>query len=273
MKRMILIALLICICGQVFAQSVIYVSAGGNDDNNGQTEATAYKSLDMAAIMAALTGAKIIVIGTLTTANATLYERGNSIIFKLVSMDDQELIITGKPGATGSDRAVLSGRGADAKVGCIVGTAKDSNIRFENIEISGLTDETTAGIYVDDGGSVTLGPGAVVRGNGGFGITVINGTCVINGGEVRDSGRTGIVVSDKGALTMRSGAVSGNKLSGVFVFEGGRFTMSGGTITGNSNPKAGGGVIVDSGGRFDQTGGTVSGNTAPLFPNIFKVNG
>ena len=68
MKRMILIALLTGICGQVFAQNVLYVSARG-DGGDGLTEATAIKFLDIALLKALDSGAKIIVIGTLTTEN------------------------------------------------------------------------------------------------------------------------------------------------------------------------------------------------------------
>jgi hypothetical protein len=44
-----------------------------------------------------------------------------------------EILITGKPGATGAERAVLSGRGSKAGVVAIANKVK---IRFEHIEIS-----------------------------------------------------------------------------------------------------------------------------------------
>lgn len=273
MKKIALIALLLCICGQVFAQSVIYVSATGNDENNGLTEATALKSLDAAALIAIVKGAKVIVIGTLTTANAMLYEKGRDSLFTFVGTNDSPmLIISGKPGATGAERAVLSGRGAESKIICIVAIATDANIRFENIEISGLNNKDSGGILVDKGGRVTLGQGAVVRGND-VGVAVFNGNCILDGGEVRDNASMGVGISENGVLTMRSGAVRDNKNTGVFVSKGGRFTMSGGTITGNRSDVRGAGVLVATGGRFDQTGGDVSGNIAPQNPNIYRQSG
>jgi len=274
MKRMILIILLIGICGQVFAQNVVYVSARGNDNNDGLTEATALNSLNLALIEALLSGGKIIVIGTLTAANNSYYEKGDSQIFSFIGLDDSgEVIISGKPGAIGDDRAVLSGWGADASVFALVYISKNANISFENIEISGLTREETINIVIDNGGRLTLGPGAVVRGNNYSGIFISNGTCVMDGGEVRDNGSTGIGCGGNGILTIRSGAVRNNGESGVIVGNGGRFSMSGGIITGNRHRTVGGGVIVQSGGRFDQTGGTVSGNTAPRYPDIFRQSG
>jgi len=274
MKRiMILVVLLICFCGQAFAQNALYVSAKGSDDNDGLTEATALQSLDVATLLATVKGINVIVIGTLTMGNAMVYEKGHNSIFRFAGADDRrQVIVSGKPGATGSDRAVLSGKGTDQNVVILVSIRKDANIRFENIEITGLVHENTTGIGIEEGGRVTLGPGAVVRGND-VGIIISDGTCVIDGGEVRDNGRPGIICGENGVLTMLGGVIRNNGDSGVAVLKGGRFTMSGGTITDNTGTVAGGGVLVAAGGRFDQTGGTVSGNTAPRYANIYRVSG
>ena len=267
---MILVVLLICFCGQAFAQNALYVSAKGSDDNDGLTEATALQSLDVATLLATVKGINVIVIGTLTMGNAMVYEKGHNSIFRFAGADDRrQVIVSGKPGATGSDRAVLSGKGTDQNVVILVSIRKDANIRFENIEITGLVHENTTGIGIEEGGRVTLGPGAVVRGND-VGIIISDGTCVIDGGEVRDGRGAGILCGEKSIVTMRGGAVRNNGGSGVGVAKGGHFTMSGGTITGNRQPYQGGGVIVYSGGRFDQTGGTVSGNTAPNNADIYR---
>lgn len=281
MKRIVLILILACaVCAVVSAQTMnIYVSARGDDENDG-SESAPIKTLKEAVLMAVLLDifdmdARIIVVGTLNVTSEGI-EPGDDHLFHFMDTGDRQILITGKPGATGSERAVLSGRDS----GAMTVYASNTNIRFENIEISGGEGDVIGlGIGIDTGANVTLGPGAVVRGNSGGGIYVGDAACIINGGEVRDNSNTGIIVGEKGVLTMRSGTIRDNRTSGnaggVYVSSGGRFTMSGGTITGNRTSMAGGGVLVRSGGRFDQTGGTISSNTASQGsnPNIFREQG
>jgi hypothetical protein len=261
-----------------------YVSAVGNDDNDGLSEDRPLKQL-FDAVYKAKEGTvkKITVIGTLNETSETM-----SVVFKILSgsvfncsgsdENTAEITITGKPGATGVERAVLSAKGSQAGVVRVSGGIQ---IRFEHIEISGgentSEEKPRAGIeIIGEGTRITLGPGAVVRGNESYGITIANGgSCVIDGGEIRDNAGTGIGVL--GALTLRNGTIANNKSTrvggGVLVGEGGIFTMSGGSITGNTATNGGGGVAVMKGGIFNQTSGSVSGNQAPSTPNIGVAEG
>ena len=273
MKRMVMAILVTAVvCAAVFAQrgQTVYVSARGNDNNSGSEEQP-YLTIQRALMMLMIANAAghdfntITVIGTLNEKNSDA--DGNR--FQLFNVDEErDIIITGKPGATGAERAVLSIRGTDAVVAVFLG-----RIRFEHIEISG----GNIGIGITSS-RVTLGPGAVVRGNSSNGVTVMtDGTLVIDGGEVRDNALTGVNIGEGGVLTMRNGAIRDNRSSreagGVLVHPSGTFTMYGGSVTGNRAASSGGGVYVASGGTFNQTGGTISNNTASQSPNIFRASG
>jgi len=251
-----------------------YVSAKGNNSNNGLSESAPIRDLEYAVQLVRSSDIdRITVIGTLDKYSFTPLR--SDTVFSIYHLSERQLLITGKPGATGAERAVLSGRDS----GVTVVRAFSGNIRFENIEISGGEGEIGTGIDIFGSSSVTLGPGAVVRNNRAAGMIISEGTCVIDGGEVRENTGPGLIISEKGVLTMRSGAIrenrSPNNGGGVGVLDGGRFTMAGGSITGNRASLSGGGVYVRSGGRFDQTGGTISGNTATQGSNqnIFRAQG
>ena len=277
MKKLVLILMLACAaCAGVFAQQSIYVSANGNDDNDGLSEARPLKDLFVAVLLAFSNDInRITVIGTLDLRSEGLVDSWDSV-FNFMYLGSDELLITGKQGATGTERAVLSGRGS----GKAVVNITTGKIRFQNIEIFGgegsLENTRGYGLYISPNGSVTLGQGAVIRNNASGGVLLM-GTCIIDGGEILENSNPGIFIG--GNLTMRSGSIRNNRSSGnaggVGIIDGGRFTMSGGTISGNAANQAGGGVYVASGGRFDQTGGTISGNTARQGsnPNVYRVQG
>jgi len=282
MKRLLVVFLLLCcaMCAEVFAQSgarSIYVSAKGDDKNDGFSEAKPMKSLTIALDKAREQSIKTItVIGTLdwtsdSRAMFNIIMGGAKVLFSIDKLLD--ITITGKPGASGEERAVLSATGLkDSGVLIITSGAK---VRFEHIQISGGKKADPKSIAVGDGilidGSVILGPGTVVQNNEGWGIILADGgTCTIDGGEVRNNHWGGICIMPDCAVTMRSGTIRDNEMHGVGMF-GGNFTMSGRTITGNDN-----GVYVKSGARFDQTGGTISGNVnseTKKTNNIYRAEG
>ena len=294
MKKTVLFFLIACIVYTgVFAQDSIFVSARGNDENSGLTEAEPVKTLSRAVRIANQNNSinKITVIGTLNTNSEGMAT--NVSVFDL-SDANREILVTGKLDASRAERAVLSGTGTDKMSMSIVGNPR---IRFENIEISGSTGNNNTGLFISNGAHITLGPGAVVRGNN-LGVMVSdNGSLVINGGEVRNNsshgivilsnanctiengeirdGGLGILVARNGVLVMRNGAIRNNRDGGVAILEGGRFTMHDGTITGNRSNRRIGGVFVDTGATFDQTGGTISRNTAAGTPhhNVHRAEG
>jgi hypothetical protein len=245
-----------------------YVSSNGNDSNNGLSEETAFKTLSKAviAILAQeyiLSGItdnvnKITIIGTLNTPET---RSDSPYVFLLSTIGiTQEIVISGKRGSTGSERAILSGAGT--KRGVLVITT--ANVRFENIEISGGEDRGF-GIWVTGGSTLTLGAGAVVRNNQKQGILINErSTVVLDGGEIRENKWSGIIVGpgEGSMFIMRHGFIRNNYSpthgGGVFVLDGGTFTMTGGSIINNSAEGVGGGVIVRKEGRFDQTGGVIN---------------
>jgi len=295
-STMLVILFAFILVPRVFAQQSIYVSMNGNDDYDGLSETNAKKSFRVALNEARIKSIKTItVIGTINVNND---DRFSPIIINnwgtvfLINDSRLDITITGKHGATGAERAILTGRGA-AGAGVITIT-ENAKVRFEHIEISGGDQGNTGrgnGINIHGNASVTLGTGAVVGGNDNLGINVGDnnifgiakeGTLIIDGGIVRDNRETGVAINEGGTVNMNSGEIKNNRSymhgGGVGISNGGRFTMSGGTITGNSanaRDGAGGGVCVLSGGRFEQTGGTISNNTAGRGsnPNIFRAQG
>ena len=271
MKRMALIFAFVVVTGSVvFAQQeTLYVSASGRGDGSSEAKPTSLQKAYVA-VMARITK-KIIIIGTID---------GNSSYNDLHNTDDNvftfnspnpgltrdygEIVITGKPGASGTERAVISAKGS-GKTAVWVG---DFKIRFEHIEISDGEGKFGIGLFINDNTQVTLGPGAIVRNNAGPGI-LVSGTCIIDGGEVHNNAR-GVQIGKNGAFILRNGSIRDNSPlahgGGVLILDGGQFSMSGGTITGNrtatSNSYAGGGVGIAKGGRFTMTGGSITNNRA-----------
>lgn len=285
-----------------------YISANGDDNNDGLSEKKALKTLSYAIRQLPENPInRFTVIGTLDITSEILFEEAEDedmrSVFHLFHVDpDREIIISGKPGAKGAERAVLSAAGSEKGVGIVLGGGP---IRFEHIEISG--GETKRGVALRRGfglmlvvgGRVILGPGAIIRDNFGAGVEMILGTCIIDGGEVRDNTGPGIVALNQSALTMKDGTISGNNYAygggvlledsatftmsggtisnnqaeyggGIFLGENNTFTLTGGSITGNSASILGGGIVADTGGIFEWAGGTISGNSAPDSPEIFQ---
>jgi uncharacterized membrane protein len=127
--------------------------------------------------------------------------------------------------------------------GVVVGTGVRltiKNITFKNLKFT-----------VRDGGTLVLEDGAVLRENGGSGVTV----------------------GDNGFLEMKDGAlVEANGYSGVLMYgTGGRFTMDGGTISGNSNR---GGVRMDGQESvFTMNGGLISNNSGSWGGGVMVLGG
>jgi hypothetical protein len=265
-----------------------YVKADGNDGNDGLSEARPFRNLAIA-LSAAQKGTikTITVIGTLNEGSETLsfaLKQQFGSVFALMDFSEgrntAEITITGKPDASGAERAVLSAAGSGAGVLSITNGVK---VRLQHIEISGgeiaAGDKNGEGITLLGAGTrLTLGPGAVVRGNQKYGVGVSGNTsCILDGGEIRDNSAVGVVVA-RGSFIMRSGSISNNRSpgsgGGVGVAAGGVFTMSGGSISGNSAGISGGGVAALSGGTFNQTGGTITENTARQgSPNVVRAKG
>ncbi|MCL2042976.1 MAG: right-handed parallel beta-helix repeat-containing protein [Treponema sp.] len=267
-----------------------YVSAAGSDSNNGKSATRPFKTLTKA-INAAYEGDinTITVIGTLTHIS----EEGEGFFLNFKN-SDREIFITGRLNAPENQRAILTVNGLMPGVIEIT----NGKFRFEHIAITG---GMLGGLLAHENAQVTLGPGSIVHDNTGFGVLVADeSSVIIDGGEIRSNGRTGIDVLENGSLIMNSGVISENRhihAGGVYVHTGGVFVMSGGIITGNNadglgggiavdvggtfilkdglitgnNAEEGGGVFIRDGGIFEQTGGTIDGNTARYGPDLIEM--
>lgn len=254
------------ICIGAYDQQSYYVSARGNNINDGLSEASSLKSLSFAVRRAIENGIyTVTVIGTLDK----LSEQPNistASVFSLLTRSNRELLITGKKNAAGPDRAVLSALGSNRSV---LGVANSLSLRIENIEISGgenVSDEirTGAGIIIRQGATVTLGVGAIVKNNENYG-AMFDGKLIIDGGEISNHyGEFAVFIQENGVLTMHNGLIKNNYTTkfNIMIAPGGSFVMHGGSISNNKIPHAGGGVYIFENGNFIMSGGSINNNNA-----------
>jgi hypothetical protein len=241
----------------VFAQSAdlmvvpsYYVRADGNDADSGTSEDAPFKTLAKAVEAAAKTTAKkIIVIGTLAgntvieDADPTVQERARfvdkpgdkmgtvGIEWSADERDPDEILITGKPDASGTERAILAPANHDADILTILA----STVRLEHIELSGLrtTDNNVAAVWVEDS-VVTLAKGAKItqnRGKAGAGIygnkrvEIIRDDAEASGNEADNY--NGVRLVPTSVLVMRDKAhIIGNKAAE----NGGGVSLSGSSL-------------------------------------------
>ncbi|GHV76191.1 hypothetical protein AGMMS49942_10120 [Spirochaetia bacterium] len=286
---------------EVISTDTYYVSAAGNDANNGLTAKTPFKTLKKALDTAKEGAYRIItVLGTLNAASEGANE--GSSVFTARTTGDAVITIRGADA-----NAALSALNAGKRVIEIVG---NSHIRLENIEISGgsiaeadISKGGGGGILIagstTNGATLIAAKGAVIKNNqaqGGGGVAVggKGSSFTLEGGEVRENKSStvggGILSFQESALELVAGLVEGNtaatqgggisvgsgtgltlkggEIIGNQAEDGGGFhvagtaEMQGGKINGNSSPSNGGGVYVSNGGSFTLTDGEIQGNKA-----------
>jgi predicted outer membrane repeat protein len=298
-KRTVLTVLLaLAAFGAAYAQTTVqrslYVSAKGDDNNNGRSETTPYKTLGKA-VEAANAG----VIKTITVIGTTIDGGG------VYQSGADEILITGKADASEAERAVISGavyvkgkvRFTHIRLGSINGdndnwtivtlgvgvvvTNLNPDQKYWRTGLGGvnsigtliMTDDATitdckwGGVVI--GRTVTMSDNASITNNGGTGIdattvTLSGNASITNNGDRGISGR-----SDASTVTMSGNTkVSNNKGIGVYCST---LTMSENTeISRNVNASTdyynrdGGGAYVWS--------LTMSGN-AKIINNSTKGNG
>jgi uncharacterized protein YceK len=242
-------------------EQTYFVSANGDDSNDGTAQTSSFKTLAKA--IAAATGSDIktiTIVGILDGGFMNIQNSGTA-----------EICITGKPNATEAEKAILN----ETRI-----VVKDnSTIRFENIV---FTNGDTV-LVLTTGAQVTLGTGTVISGNesseGGIvhlydGTLIMQDNALIAHNTSTYMGRGGVVI-EGGSFTMGDTASITDNLGwiggGVGVSDGGTFTMNGGSITdnttifGQTGPSHGGGVFVSTTGVFNQNGGTITGNKAERY--------
>jgi hypothetical protein len=221
----------------LYRPSEYYVSANGNDSNNGETDVNAFKNLNKA-INAAVESKcnKVTVIGTV-------------FINEDISKGTVEpLTISGINAAaltagTNSNVLVIKKNDADTNA---------PNIRLENINIKGAYNAN--GVKIENKSTLTLGNGAYISGN-----TLTSG----NG--------AGVYVGAGATLNIASGAViTGNKVntgSGGGIYNAGTVTMDGGIIQSNS---AGNGGGIYNTGIVNMNGGQIYVNSATKGIGVYQ---
>jgi hypothetical protein len=260
--------------------ATFYVSATGDDEKDGLTEATAFKTLFHAVFQANFDDAikTITVIGTLNQASEG---RDNDDVFFLSSFGDDPILITGIPNAPAGRRAVLSAAGTQKACVCVSGLFSPATaVRFEHIEISG---SSKLGLEVSLDTTVTLGPGSTVRNNSDCGVwvnkpeeeyrdRVSSGHLILDGGIVENNKRefAGGGIRVMGAFTMKRGSVRNNTAvpnakgnsygGGISIESKDPVSIEGGDISGNMAAMGGGIFIYE--GNVTMSGGSISGNTA-----------
>jgi len=251
-----------------------FVSANGDNNNNGLSKDKPLRSLSAAYQKAAAGSAKrIVVIGKLNYQSEGVNDNDAVFYLDAPKPDKSEILITGMWGA---EKAVLSGAGSKKNVVNV----SAGTVRFEHIEISGgeLNEKGKEGNGIDISSTAAIGTGAVVRTNKGRGVEIFKGTGVLAGGEINnnESGGVGILL---GTFNMESGSIKNNKSAenggGVYIMSG-TFTMSGGTISGNTTNEGGGVYVSISLGDdtvFTMTDGTITGNTAATAGGGVSVSG
>ncbi|MDR3115706.1 MAG: hypothetical protein LBU25_09330 [Treponema sp.] len=286
-----------------------YVRADGNDKNPGTSEAAPFKTLARAVEAAAKTSVKkITVIGTLVE-NVVINETDSmdnrpqkiidatggqdiakaltglglaTITWSLDEHDPDEILITGKPGASGPERAVLTPADQnDVTLGLTY-----SNLRLEHIEISGVnTTKNLPAVVV--AGTLTLAKGAKITNNtNGGGIYAIGGVVIMrDDAEVshnQGNDNVGVYLELGSVMVMfDTSHITGNK---AVAGNGGGLALSGSSlimrdnssITANSAGNAGGGIITFTDTKngylsqitlYDEA--AISGNSAKLGGGIF----
>jgi hypothetical protein len=287
----LLAAALFAACGSAPAQTPVdltgvtsyYVRANGNDSNAGTSEDAPFKTLERAVRAASGTSVKTItVIGTLDGQT------------EIKDSGADQILITGKAGASDSEKAVLT---ISAERTNTIKIAGNSNIRLECLTVTGPVN-TLSFIYADGNDTkLTLGRDAVILGNGynaeyyrpnyGGGILVINGTLtMLDNAMVTNcfaSAGGGVAVAYNATLIMQDNAVISNNIAGSDHFDngggGGIYSLQGkiilrdnAKVTGNTANHAGGIILrfssietadnlqIQGSGLYESR--QVSGNTA-----------
>jgi len=198
MKKIISICLITWVLLSVFAvtslnaqttiQRSLYVSAKGNDNNNGRSEETPFKTLGKAVETANSGVIKTITVsGTITDQEIRIRQTGND-----------EILITGKPDASGAEKAVISN---DIYI--------NGKIRFTHILLTSIK-------VIDGSSTITLGAGVIVSNPRDDGITNISGLMLIMIDDAAITGCKGAGVSRASTVTMSDNAsITNNTGKGI----------------------------------------------------------
>jgi len=239
------------------AQRSYFISANGNDSNNGRSAEASFKTLQKALDMSAKGSIKrITILGSLDgVSEGSVNQYGGvpgGAAFVIQNMGDAEIVITGK---SAEEKAILTYSGSYPIV-----LIKKSKIRFENINITG--NKESYGLKIIDSSYITFGSGVVISENGSI--------------EQEYSG--GIRI-ENGTITMLSDAIIKNNAnssngSGIAIEAGNLIMNDDSIISGNQSLKNGGGVyLTSSGGGYLQESSIVMNGKSRITGNTAKTGG
>jgi hypothetical protein len=265
---------------QIAAGPSYYVRANGDDGNDGLSEAAPFKTLKKAVYMAAAGTVKTITVIGPVDGGCTIVNAGNP-----------EILITGKPGASDTEKALILGGGTSIISSQWGGShitngisISNSKVRFTHIQIRNMDGR---GLAINEA-EVTLGASALITGcnnnndggsspnyNLGAGVGLVSGTlnmtdnAAISGNTASGSSHGGGIYVDGGILNMTDNAtISGNTADeggGVFVLSMCKINMTGNAAISGNIAANGGGVYIfmaTSHGESIIEGGKIQGNTA-----------
>lgn len=120
--------------------------------------------------------------------------------------------------------------------------------------------ENTPVIIVNSGATLTLtgGSGEVLNScKGGIGITNL-GTLILDGGKVSTNGENTTAIANSGTLTLNKGGITAKGSGSITVSNGSNFTMNGGTLALQNSSK---GSAIANSGTVTITAGTITADS------------
>lgn len=289
---LVVVLIIIAIINSLLEKNkAFYVSASGNDENNGKSEKKPFKTIRKAIrSIEDSRRSKIFVIGTLDAKSEepvsynddlNKIEWDEKYVFDIRYSRKKDIAITGKPNAKDNEKAILSGLGATQAVVNITGNW-NSMVCFGNIEISGINPNKTRSkrkkmidnmadnkdfVYTKNDEeiydscfaleiyrNVLLGEGTRITNNYGNGVLVEGCLLGVDGAEIIDNACFGIMLANA-SLYVSSGIIKNNKC-GVYFDKKSKGTIEGGEITENKQT----GVFLEQGSALEEKGGKIHKN-------------
>lgn len=275
----------------------VYISASGNDTNDGLSPLTPKLTLTSGFELAKTQTNSVIFIGGnfILTTNINSKHSGGYLSYA------SNIIITGGWNENFTEQGQPSVLNGNQVCRHVISIANSFNIALTNLFITGGKDNSIngfgGGIFLSNssqcfiaclitnnyvnrygGGIYISGNSNLINsfifdnyaGNNGGGIYLSGKTNVISGTiENNTSGTGGGVYISTGAYNIFSGTISGNTGGGVYLNSGNYNTFSG-NVTGNTKSGNGGGITI--GGGYNIFSGSVTSNTAGDSGGGFYIN-
>lgn len=273
--------------------TTVYVSAAGNDDNDGMSEGQAVQTLGRALYLTGGEG-EIVLLSDISTDEVTEIRTGENVTVRSQSgqtytinaakKDWYRFVVDDGGSLTLADVTVDGGGQRDAPLVLVNSggsfTMEDGSAVTNSDTTAAANVNFTGAVHLDGaaefnmrGGSITnnrslYGGGVSANQNGG-GAAAINISGGIISGNTSTQGNGGGIRADGATVTVSGDAVIENNTAqqnggGIAMENGGTLTVQGGTVRNNTAQRdSGGGIAAWGGAEVAIQNGTVSGNQAP----------